>query len=453
MFRYAAAALITTCFISAAAAQNSALNDLLGASKSISSQFPAVSGPVDTNTGAEFDYIDPRHIVPAKPLQTALSYYKANRNRIGNPNYLSVIDFTQHASAKRLYLINMRTGAVERFLVAHGSGSDPSHTGYATYFSNEDRTHASSLGFYKTAETYDGEHGYSLRLDGLSSTNSNARERAIVVHGADYVAALGRSWGCPAVEPSQRGRLIGMVKGGSIIYAYHQRFSSDKEITDDVNEGYLPAPQPVVASYEPQPAAAGEAEEPRSVSVAQLPDEQAFMVRQPAEKDPEAQYFDPSQLNNKGSLPDSIPYLDIILRVSKEKGVDPALVLAVIQQESGFNPKAHSPAGALGLMQVMPATARSMGLKDTRQLLNPEVNIKYGVQYIKDLWAEFGDKDLSRLSAGDITRADLINTIAAYNAGPGNVRKYHGIPPFRETQNYLVSVSANFEQYKNLAEA
>jgi soluble lytic murein transglycosylase-like protein len=183
-----------------------------------------------------------------------------------------------------------------------------------------------------------------------------------------------------------------------------------------------------------------------------LPDDQAFMVRQPADKDPEAQYFEPSQLSNKGSLPDSIPYLDIILKVSREKGVDPALVLAVIQQESSFNPKAHSPAGALGLMQVMPATARSMGLRDPRQLLNPEVNIKYGVQYIKDLWAQFGDKDLSRLAAGDITRDDIKNTIAAYNAGPGNVQKYHGVPPFRETQNYLVRVSANFEQFKNLSD-
>ena len=445
-FRYAAAALITTCFVSVAAAQSPALNDLLGASKSIPSQFSEVSYPVDTNTGDEFSYIDPSHIVPAEPLQSALAYYKAHRNRIENPKYLSVIDFTQRADNKRYYLINMRTGAVERFLVAHGSGSDPARTGYATRFSNEERTHASSLGFYKTAETYEGEHGYSLRLDGLSSTNSNAREREIVIHGAEYVSELGRSWGCPAIEPSQRERLISMVKGGSIIYAYNQRFSNPaNEISDDVQYAYQSAPRPA--------AALSEAEEPKSISVAQLPDDQAFMVRQPAEKDPEAQYFEPSRLDNKGSLPDSIPYLDIILRVSREKGVDPALVLAVIQQESGFNPKARSSAGALGLMQVMPATARSMGLRDTRQLLNPEVNIKYGVQYIKDLWAQFGDKDLSLISAGDINRSDIVNIIAAYNAGPGNVQKYHGVPPFRETRNYLVSVSANFARYKDLAVA
>ena len=110
-------------------------------------------------------------------------------------------------------------GKVERFLVAHGQGSDPSRTGYATRFSNENETHATSLGFFRTAETYDGKHGYSLRLDGLSATNSNARERAIVIHGADYVASLGRSWGCPAVEMSVRTRLIDMLKGGSVILA------------------------------------------------------------------------------------------------------------------------------------------------------------------------------------------------------------------------------------------
>ena len=84
-------------------------------------------------------------------------------------------------------------------------------------------SNASSLGYYMTAETYTGSHGYSLRLDGLSSTNSKVRSRAIVVHGADYVeeAAViqGRSWGCPAVAMANRTTVINMIKGGSIIYA------------------------------------------------------------------------------------------------------------------------------------------------------------------------------------------------------------------------------------------
>lgn len=450
MLRFPAAALSLLCFISAAAARNSALQDLFDASGQDGSPAPQartvpdVSAPFDTNTGGEFAYVDQRHLVPEEALRTALKFYKESRTRFGTHEYLSVIDYTQPASAKRFYVINMRTGAVERFLVAHGSGSDPGRTGYARYFSNENRTHATSLGFYRTGETYYGENGYSLRLEGLSSTNSNARAREIVVHGADYVNALGRSWGCPAVEMSQRTRVINMIKGGSLIYAYYRGFNADMDNASG-ESSYAKVSGP--ASED------GAAEEPVSVSVDKLPDEVAYLVRKPAEEDPQAKYFDPSKAaDNGGDLPASIPYLDIVLKVCKEKGVDPALVLAVIQQESRFNPKARSSEGALGLMQVMPATARGMGLKDAQKLLIPEVNIRYGVQFIKDLWNEFGSKDLSRLSAGDINRTDVLNTIAAYNAGPGNVKKYHGIPPFRETRDYTAKVSANFGKFKNLSE-
>lgn len=87
----------------------------------------------------------------------------------------------------------------------------------------------SSLGVYRTAETYQGKHGYSLRLDGLSpGKNSNARKRAIVVHGADYASPrhllkfdkLGRSWGCPALPREQSRAIIDTIKGGSVIYAH-----------------------------------------------------------------------------------------------------------------------------------------------------------------------------------------------------------------------------------------
>lgn len=222
------AVLLATCLTGQAAAQGAALQELFGAASSggvsmDAMPLPGVSAPQDVNKNDEFRYIDRTGVVPQAALQAALSFYKANRGTIGNHSYLSVIDYTQHAGQKRFYVINMRTGSVERFLVSHGQGSDPSRTGYATRFSNENETHATSLGFFRTAETYDGKHGYSLRLDGLSATNSNARERAIVIHGADYVASLGRSWGCPAVEMSVRVRLIDMLKGGSIIFAYHER--------------------------------------------------------------------------------------------------------------------------------------------------------------------------------------------------------------------------------------
>ncbi len=227
--RYLTAVLLATCLTGQAAAQGSALQELFGAARSGAGvsmdamPMPEVSAPEDVNRNDEFRYIDRSGVVPQAALQAALSFYKANRGNIGNNNYLSVIDYSQHAGQKRFYVIDMRTGKVERFLVAHGQGSDPSRTGYATRFSNENETHATSLGFFRTSETYDGKHGYSLRLDGLSASNSNARERAIVIHGADYVASLGRSWGCPAVEMGVRTRLIDMLKGGSIIFAYYER--------------------------------------------------------------------------------------------------------------------------------------------------------------------------------------------------------------------------------------
>jgi len=131
-----------------------------------------------------------------------------------------------------MYLIDMRTGDVTQYLVAHGSGSDPNHTGYATSFSNIDGSHQSSLGFYKTDTTYTGDDGYSLILEGLSPSDSAAEERGILVHGATYVDPsynpLGRSWGCFAMEMSEYAGVINMIQGGSIIYAYQAQLSTEK---------------------------------------------------------------------------------------------------------------------------------------------------------------------------------------------------------------------------------
>lgn len=187
--------------------------------------------PVPKETLEEkYSYVDPNHEVPSEALLNALAYYEAKLqvDAIDNKNFLSVIDMSQKSNKKRFYLIDMRSGNVERLLVAHGQGSDSNHDGYATKFSNQDGTHASSLGFYFTAETYSGGNGYSLRLDGLNSTNNNARSRAIVVHGADYVdpdrTIIGRSWGCPALETGESRRVINLIKSGSLLYIYHQDF-------------------------------------------------------------------------------------------------------------------------------------------------------------------------------------------------------------------------------------
>jgi hypothetical protein len=181
------------------------------------------STPSDPND--PYNYVDPKGIVPSIPKKAALKFYDQMKGSLKNKNFLTVIDFSQYSGRKRFYLIDMRSGEVETYKTSHGSGSDSNHDGYAEKFSNTSGSNASSLGLYRTAETYYGNNGYSLRLDGLSSTNSNARNRAIVIHPADYVnddntSKSGRSWGCPALDPSSSSRIINLIAGGSLIYAW-----------------------------------------------------------------------------------------------------------------------------------------------------------------------------------------------------------------------------------------
>jgi hypothetical protein len=172
---------------------------------------------------AKYDYLDPNKVVPSKALADTLVYFEKYKSHIGNKNYIAVINFAQSSKKKRFYIIDMRTGRVQGLHVAHGKGSDGNHDGYAERFSNMFGSNASSLGFYTTGETFYGGHGLSLRLDGRSMTNSNARRRAIVIHGASYIeeASLiqGRSWGCPAVNIKLRNKVVSLLKGGALINA------------------------------------------------------------------------------------------------------------------------------------------------------------------------------------------------------------------------------------------
>jgi L,D-transpeptidase catalytic domain len=144
------------------------------------------------------------------------------------PEVLTICDFSQSSRQKRMYIIDVvHKRVLLNTYVAHGRNSGEE---YASRFSNTNDSHQSSLGFYVTGSTYSGEHGLSLRMNGMENGfNNNAAMRNIVVHGAGYIGAgylrsanyAGRSWGCPAVPDNQKETVIGMIKNGTCFFIYH----------------------------------------------------------------------------------------------------------------------------------------------------------------------------------------------------------------------------------------
>lgn len=180
--------------------------------------------PADFKPKKDFSHVDPTRLINQVELKKALNFYELNLSKLQNPQILTIIDFSIHATAKRLYQIDMKSGAVLALHVSVGRGSDPDGDGNADSFSNIPNSFQSSLGFYLTDDEYMGGNGRSMRLHGLSATNSNALTRYIVVHGANYVSEegnhAGRSHGCPALDMKFINQYIDKSKGGSLMYIF-----------------------------------------------------------------------------------------------------------------------------------------------------------------------------------------------------------------------------------------
>jgi len=147
--------------------------------------------------------------------------------RIRARDWMAVVDFNKSSNEERFHVVDLRSGEVESFLVAHGQGSDPRHSGHLERFSNDFGSYATSNGTYVTGDYYHGKYGLSMKTHGLDWTNNNAEARAIVIHNAWYAepemvsihGKLGRSQGCFAFSRADQWKVMRKIAGGRMIYA------------------------------------------------------------------------------------------------------------------------------------------------------------------------------------------------------------------------------------------
>ncbi|MDR7130868.1 hypothetical protein J2X69_003227 [Algoriphagus sp. 4150] len=186
-----------------------------------------LTASIDPVSGIYEGLHSPNGVLPSKEVFTlAIQGWNKMKGNLKS-KVLTVIDFSLPSTAKRMWVIDPEKGEILlNSVVSHGRNSGDL---MASAFSNQPESFKSSLGFYTTAETYSGKHGYSLRLDGLEKGfNDQARNRAIVIHGADYakeefaktVGRLGRSLGCPALPSELSAEAIDLIKDGSLLFIF-----------------------------------------------------------------------------------------------------------------------------------------------------------------------------------------------------------------------------------------
>lgn len=190
---------------------------------------PAFSGPAPSFPPAPKPV--PAGPLANKPYAKLLDRAKAALDEHGPMFQLrdrvALADFNAPSRELRFHIVDLMGGHSSSYLVAHGRGSDPGHSGWLQSFSNVPNSLASSAGAYKTGEIYEGQHGRAMRLMGLDPENNNAEMRAIVIHGADYVSEdhiatwgkIGRSEGCFAVAQHMLPQLLGLLGPGRMVYA------------------------------------------------------------------------------------------------------------------------------------------------------------------------------------------------------------------------------------------
>lgn len=192
-------------------------------------QLPARPAQVITSHLNTTRPLDPRSQVRKELMDRAMAALDIHDHRITRRDRMYLVDFKKFSGDERLFEVDLEGGAVTLMRTSHGRGSDPAHTGFAVNFGNDPDSHMSSVGAFATAgASYGAQQGPNVLLDGLEYTNNLARERAIIIHGADYAdpaflareGKLGRSYGCFSVGHADLPALRERMGEGRLLFAW-----------------------------------------------------------------------------------------------------------------------------------------------------------------------------------------------------------------------------------------